>query len=144
MQPTMYDRVLVDVPCSGDRHALQNGFCFQSWSETKSRQSAKLQAKLLLSSVDCLCTGGHVVYSTCTMAPFENDEVVSQVIKLSEKRSSSTTENIPIKKLVVNRPELSNEVIENFNIQTTKFGFLVFPLVSKNWGPVYFCRLTRV
>lgn len=103
-----------------------------------------MQAKLLLSAVDSVCMGGHIVYSTCTMTPLENDEVISNVINVLNKHSRSSTENIPVHKLVVNRPELSYTLADNFNILATKFGYLVFPSLSKNWGPIYFCRLTKV
>ena len=130
----------MDVPCSGDRHSLHNEFSYQSWSVRKSRHNSKKQSKLLQSALETVQPGGHVVYSTCTMTSLENDEAISNVVDAPLRLTTKKTKNI---NFTVTKPKLSSDIIDRFNILETKFGFLIFPSLSKNWGPIYFCKLSR-
>ena len=75
-----YDLVLADVPCSGTgtlgrnpeiRHRLR----LEDLASQADRQRAILRAALR-----AVCPGGRVVYSTCSMEPEENEEVVAAVL----------------------------------------------------------------
>lgn len=77
-----FDAVLADVPCSAEgRIDLTNPRSFSFWSEKNSRAQAKLQRRLLRSAVACLKHGGRLVYSTCTLAPEENEEQMEWLVE---------------------------------------------------------------
>lgn len=76
-----FDCVLADVPCSAEgRIDLNNRRSFAYWSQKNITEHAKLQRRLLRSAVACLKSGGTLVYSTCTLAPEENEDQIARLI----------------------------------------------------------------
>lgn len=72
-----FDKVLADVPCSAEgRISLDEPRSYRYWSEKNIVAHAKAQRRLLRSAVGCLKPGGTLVYSTCTLAPEENEGMV--------------------------------------------------------------------
>lgn len=85
--PTMFDRVLVDAPCSGEgRIHLGDSAANDGWTISKVRRLASLQKSLLHSGIDALRIGGTLVYSTCTFAPEENEQVLQRALDRYEGR----------------------------------------------------------
>ena len=79
--PEMFDRVLADVPCSAEgRMNLNDRRSFSFWSQKNITEHAKLQRRLLRSAVACLKPGGTLVYSTCTLAPEENEDMIAWLV----------------------------------------------------------------
>lgn len=79
--PAMFDRVLVDAPCSGEgRIHLGDSAANEDWTLGKVRRLASLQKALLHSAIDALRPGGTLVYSTCTFAPEENELVLERAL----------------------------------------------------------------
>ncbi|MDD5162625.1 MAG: RsmB/NOP family class I SAM-dependent RNA methyltransferase [Candidatus ainarchaeum sp.] len=72
-----FDKILVDVPCSGEGNIRSNPKTLITWSIGAIRQLSDLQKKIAISASALLKKGGTMVYSTCTHAPEENEEVVS-------------------------------------------------------------------
>lgn len=136
-EPCTYDRVLLDVPCSSERHNLQTKFEFSFWSVEHSKANANVQRKLLMSALQTLIPGGIAVYSSCSMSPLENDGVVDEVLL-------KCSENSHLKIGVVNSQFTNHALAEMFNYRTTKNGVLVLPSKTKNWGPIYVCKLQRL
>ena len=80
-QPEQFDRVLADVPCSAEgRMNLNDRRSFSFWSQKNITEHAKLQRRLLRSAVACLKPGGTLVYSTCTLAPEENEDMIAWLV----------------------------------------------------------------
>lgn len=79
--PGEFDRVLVDVPCSNS--GVMNRRVEARWRrlgrEEISRITA-LQAELLSAALVAARPGGRVVYSTCSILPEENSELVAHVL----------------------------------------------------------------
>lgn len=79
--PEMFDKVLADVPCSAEgRIRLRDKRSYGFWSEKNIVAHAKLQRRLLRSAVACLKPGGILVYSTCTLAPEENEGMIDWLL----------------------------------------------------------------
>jgi NOL1/NOP2/sun family putative RNA methylase len=80
--PEEFDRVLLDAPCSSEgQFTLADERTYRYWSERKIIEMARKQKKLLFSAFHCLKPGGTLVYSTCTLAPEENEAVVDWLVK---------------------------------------------------------------
>lgn len=77
-----YDKILLDVPCSGEgMMALGNDKDFETWSVAHIKRLQQLQKRILVQAWQLLKPGGTLVYSTCTMAPEENEAVVDYFLR---------------------------------------------------------------
>ena len=75
-----FDRVLVDVPCSGTgRVWLGDPRTWGEWSVRAVKRLAKLQRMLLHSGIAALKPGGTLVYSTCSLLQEENEAVLAKI-----------------------------------------------------------------
>lgn len=77
-----FDRVLVDAPCSGEGDRARR--TFESADEEERESLSKLQKKLIVRGAELLKQDGVLVYSTCTIAPEENEEVVKHALENTE------------------------------------------------------------
>jgi len=76
-----FDRVLLDAPCSAEgRFLTREPSSYRYWDLSKIQKAAKIQKKLLSSALEALKPGGVLVYSTCTFAPEENEEVLNDAL----------------------------------------------------------------
>ncbi len=71
-----FDKILLDVPCSGEGMFRKSPELITSWLQKDSEYYAPLQKRLLAKGVEMLRDGGRLVYSTCTFDPRENEEVI--------------------------------------------------------------------
>lgn len=76
----IFDRVLVDAPCSGLGTLRRNPEIKWRMTPEEMKRFPPLQKGLLTQAVRCLKKGGILVYSTCTVAVEENDEVVQSFL----------------------------------------------------------------
>ncbi|MGB9757806.1 MAG: RsmB/NOP family class I SAM-dependent RNA methyltransferase [Candidatus Bipolaricaulaceae bacterium] len=77
-----FDRVLVDAPCSGEGVARRFPHLRKGASLLTIQRLSALQKRLLVRALELVKPGGIVVYSTCTIAPEENEGVVRHVLEL--------------------------------------------------------------
>ncbi|MCS7251412.1 MAG: RsmB/NOP family class I SAM-dependent RNA methyltransferase [Anaerolineae bacterium] len=77
----LFDRVLVDAPCSGEGMFARNPEAIRTWSLNRVRRSAALQKAILLEAARMVRPGGRLLYATCTFAPEENEEVVEAFLR---------------------------------------------------------------
>ncbi|KAJ3090319.1 tRNA (cytosine(34)-C(5))-methyltransferase [Quaeritorhiza haematococci] len=75
-----FDRILCDVPCSGDGTLRKNKVIWKDWHQNNGNALHKIQAQILLRGVELLKVGGRIVYSTCSFNPVENEAVVAEVL----------------------------------------------------------------
>ena len=77
-----FDKILLDAPCSGEG-LMQYGRDkdFATWSVAHIHRLASLQKQIILQAWGLLKPGGTLVYSTCTMAPEENEAVVDYLLR---------------------------------------------------------------
>ena len=76
-----FHRVLIDAPCSGEGIIrIRKNKKYLGWSEKKVKNYVKLQKKLIDSGYNSLKDKGVMVYSTCTLNPFENEEIVEYAL----------------------------------------------------------------
>ncbi len=76
-----FDKILLDAPCSAEgRITLTNDKTYGFWSLENIKKKANVQYDLLSRAILRLETWGTLVYSTCTLAPEENEWVISRVL----------------------------------------------------------------
>jgi tRNA (cytosine49-C5)-methyltransferase len=77
-----FDRILLDVQCSGEgRIDLRRSDSLRFWSEERIDRYKYQQTRMLEAAYRLLRPGGTMVYSTCTIAPEENEFPVSQILR---------------------------------------------------------------
>jgi 16S rRNA (cytosine1407-C5)-methyltransferase len=86
-----FDKILIDAPCSGEGlMTLDDMKLFDSWSVAHIRRLSDLQKKILSESWQLLKPGGTLVYSTCTMAPEENEAVIDYLLRKNPEATLET------------------------------------------------------
>jgi multisite-specific tRNA:(cytosine-C5)-methyltransferase len=76
-----FDRILADVPCSGDGTTRKNLEIWNKWSPSNGLGLHATQIRILIRALQMLKVGGRVVYSTCSMNPVEDEAVVAAAIE---------------------------------------------------------------
>ena len=76
-----FDKILLDAPCSGSGtdNVFKNNF-----TKELIEKSFKTQIALLRKALNILKPGSEMVYSTCSILSFENEEVLKNVLKSSK------------------------------------------------------------
>lgn len=124
--PDHFNRVLADVPCSGERHLLENPKEFALWSEKRTKNLAVRQYSLLSSAWLSTAVNGRIVYSTCSISYEENDAVLAKLLK---KR----------------KPKILRiaDYDQHSFIEKTEFGYQILPDKSQ-FGPMYFSVIEKI
>ncbi len=81
----IFDRVLVDAPCSGEGMLRKHQFAGNqepfSWSEAIVVACARRQTAALYTAAELVKPGGRLVYATCTFSPEENEAVIARFLQ---------------------------------------------------------------
>jgi len=84
--PECFDYVLLDAPCSMESLIATDRRVAPDWSVKTIKRLAKRQKWLLRSALSCLKPGGTLVYSTCTIAPEENEGVINWLLEKEQEK----------------------------------------------------------
>ncbi|KAI7880932.1 S-adenosyl-L-methionine-dependent methyltransferase [Lichtheimia hyalospora FSU 10163] len=79
--PIRFDRVLCDVPCSGDGTMRKNDRIWAEWGQGAALALHNVQVQIFLRGAQLTKVGGRIVYSTCSFNPVENEAVVAEVLR---------------------------------------------------------------
>ena len=81
IQKPMFDRILADVPCSGDGTIRKFPHIWRLFRPRMSLELHSVQLSIAKASVDLLKPGGRMVYSTCSINPIEDEAVVCALLQ---------------------------------------------------------------
>lgn len=99
LEGQQFDKILLDAPCSGEGLMnLQHDRDLATWSVAHIKRLQQLQKRILLQAWQLLKPGGTLIYSTCTMAPEENEAVIDYLL-----RSQEDVEILPVEIDLPNR-----------------------------------------
>ena len=107
-----YDKILCDVPCSGDGMLRRSPGGWSSWTATSGVVMQEMQAAILERGIELLAPGGRLVYSTCSLNPMENEAVVARVLA-NRQQSGADDDGLGLERLpplagLVVRPGLTS------------------------------------
>lgn len=137
-----FDKVLVDVPCTTDRHSVMvdENSIFRPDRIKERLLIPEMQARLLSNALKLVKVGGTVVYSTCSLSPVQNDGVVHMALKHAFETHSIVT---TVKDMTSSMAGLSSTLQLGAGTAAPKYGQLVTPSIEANFGPSYICKLVR-
>uniref|UniRef100_A0A1A8LLG8 5-cytosine rRNA methyltransferase NSUN4 n=1 Tax=Nothobranchius pienaari TaxID=704102 RepID=A0A1A8LLG8_9TELE len=140
MERETFDRVLVDAPCTTDRHSLMedDNNIFSKSRTGERRGLSQLQLELLLAGIAAARPGGEIVYSTCTLSQNQNLSVVEQAVHLAQEKHGIQLQVVSLKPLV-------QKFRNTFHFAPElHLGEMVIPHLAANFGPIYLCKLKRL
>jgi 16S rRNA (cytosine967-C5)-methyltransferase len=76
-----FERVLLDVPCSGTGTLARNPEIKLRLQPADLSRLAEIQKQMLAKALAALAPGGRLVYSTCSLEPEENEGVVAEALR---------------------------------------------------------------
>ncbi|MBM7544117.1 NOL1/NOP2/sun family putative RNA methylase [Weissella beninensis] len=79
--PNFFDRIVVDAPCSGEGMFRKDPDAMQYWHQDYPKECARLQREILAAAVKMLAPEAELIYSTCTFAPEENEQIIAWLLK---------------------------------------------------------------
>uniref|UniRef100_K7F5J7 5-cytosine rRNA methyltransferase NSUN4 n=1 Tax=Pelodiscus sinensis TaxID=13735 RepID=K7F5J7_PELSI len=134
-----YNRVLVDVPCTTDRHSVmeEDNNIFSRLRSKERQMLPMLQMQLLLAGLLAARPGGEVMYSTCSLSQLQNEYVVERAVEIAEIEHNI---RVRVEDLSYVR-RLFQDTFSFF--ADCRLGELVLPHLTANFGPMYFCKLRR-
>lgn len=78
--PEFFDAILVDAPCSGEWTGFKSDAAYKWRKQESINRICGLQAQIIDSALKACKPGGIIVYSTCTLNPYENEHQIKRLI----------------------------------------------------------------
>lgn len=120
-----YDRVLLDAPCSSERHVLADAKALGQWRPSRPKALAIQQFAMLAAALEAVKIGGTILYCTCSIEPLENEGVIEKLTKKRKGRFELDQLDIP-------------------EAESLKYGAIFLPDTAGGKGPLYVCRIRRI
>jgi len=140
-QTECFDRILLDVPCSSERHVIADPKYLNQWSPSRIKTVTTEQWALLSSAYRLLRPQGILLYSTCSLCPKENDGMIERLYKKFNKDGSAFT---------LLKPQADVSQISAFTeivlpgFEKTEYGYMIMPDKEKGSGPIYFSIIKKI
>ena len=129
-QTECFDSILLDAPCSSERHVIADPKYLEQWSPSRIKTVTMEQWALLSSAFRLLRKGGWLLYSTCALCPQENDGMIEKLIKKFGMGALSLSKGI------VNKST-------SIKLEPTLYGYQILPDKSNGAGPIYFALIKK-
>ena len=75
------DKILLDAPCTASGKTIKDKKLLERWNYGRIRKMSALQKSLIRAACNLLEEDGILVYSTCSIEPEENEDVIDYAIK---------------------------------------------------------------
>lgn len=120
-----YDRILLDAPCSSERHVLTSPEHLSQWSPSRPKRLQALQFSMLSSALLAAKKGGIILYSTCSINRGEDEDIIARLIR--------------------KHPEEVREIPVSLEYgEKRDHGMIVLPDVSGGRGPMYAALIEKL
>ena len=139
-QSECFDRILLDAPCSSERHVIADPKYLNNWSPSRIKTVTTEQWALLSSAYRLLRPEGILLYSTCALCPQENDGMIERLYKKYNKDGSAFT-------LIEPKPDVSQisafTDIQLPGFEKTQYGYMIMPDNQNGAGPIFFSIIKK-
>lgn len=131
----LFDAILLDAPCSSERHVLNDKNHLARWSPARTRALSFAQWSLISSAWRMLKNGGFLLYATCALAEAENDGAIEKLLKRFPEAS-------------VREPRALAD-ISRFSradlpaCEMTRLGARILPDAAGGAGPLFFSLIQK-
>lgn len=140
-----YDRILLDAPCSSERHVITDLKYLVDWSPARIKMLSQRQWALLSAAFLLLKPGGFLVYATCALANAENDGVIHKLLK---KYGDAAIVRAPFDNMnVITAQSPNKECLEQSPLplyEKTQYGCCFLPDTGAGAGPLYFSLIEKI
>lgn len=95
-----FDKIILDAPCSGEGMMRKNSIAIEQWSINLIQKMSSIQKELIDYAYKMLKPNGILIYSTCTYAKEEDEEIIEYItskynnIKIFEMNKIYPQDNI--------------------------------------------------
>ena len=120
----IYDRILLDAPCSSERHVINSREHLSLWSPSRPKRLQALQYSMFASAMLALKEGGILVYSTCSVNKGEDEDIVARFMK----KHPGEAEELQVS-------------LENG--EKREYGTIVLPDSAGGRGPLFVAKLRK-
>jgi len=133
----LFDKILLDAPCSCEGFYLNKNKLFEGWSQKEVLSKAHLQKKLITKAFDLLKPNGVLVYSTCTLSPEENEEVVDFLLK----RNNACVEDINLNDIKTSKGlvKYKSKIYDSSLVKAVR----IYPHKTNTEG-FFICKLRKI
>ena len=136
--PQTFDRILLDAPCSMESLRVSASHPPRPITADERDRLAQRQLALLISAAKALKPGGELVYSTCTLAPEEDEAVVNALLDLAP--NAFQVDTLPLG--IPQAPGLTTFQDQTYH-KTLENSWRVWPHIFETNG-FFAVRLTKV
>ena len=137
------DRILLDAPCSSERHVITDAKYLACWTPARVKMLAQRQWALLSAAFLLLKPGGFLVYATCALADAENDGVVQKLLKKYGKEAAVHNGAAAAPYAVGTETAAGNDT-KLIASEKTLFGRRFLPDTCTGAGPLYFSLIEKI
>ena len=109
-----FDRVLCDAPCSAQGVVRSDPSALKYSDDRRVKKLAHTQELLLESAIHAAKAGGRIVYSTCTLTPEENEEVVIKLLKKYEGKIEVQDIQLDMNNAIQNSQKMQSNTQHSF------------------------------
>lgn len=119
-----YDCVLLDAPCSSERHVMKDPKYLSLWSPSRPKRLMTEAYAMLSSALMAVREGGYILYSTCSINRGENEDVIKKLFSR-------------------HKDEVEEMDCTVDNSEALEYGRIILPDTAEGLGPMYSCLLRK-
>jgi len=134
------DKILVDAPCSGEGTIRSSPKTLLMWNEKMYSFFSNQQKAIAASALELLKEGGEMIYSTCTHAPEEDEEIVQYLLDNYDIKLEDAEAELP--KELKTRKGISEWQGNKFDKQMSK-AVRIYPQDNDTEG-FFLCKIRKL
>jgi 16S rRNA (cytosine1407-C5)-methyltransferase len=135
-----FDAILLDAPCSSERHVLSDEQALLQWTPNRVKNLAIRQWSLLSSCLLMAKQGALIAYVTCALTSYENDKVVLRALKKFGAAVCLFDPREAVKALI--NYGVAETALPAF--EKTGNGIAISPDIADGAGPIYISLIRKL